>query len=202
MSRTKSVGRASKHVAGVLAQAQSNDSAIPSSVCKLIEQGRYGQACDALRALPRSPLVQQTLAVCSMRAGLLPQAISILRGMCLNPGTTVIRLEADDTLRINYATAILLAGMPSGALDILGDLKDRQAPAAVALKDAIANWIKSLSFWRRLDWTINRVDPHQAVVPLEFAPGVIPFALPRSQITRPDPVDPNGPNKTSPRLAA
>ncbi|XZE56463.1 hypothetical protein SH139x_002577 [Planctomycetaceae bacterium SH139] len=149
-------------------------SRINPQTCTLIHEQSYRQAYDALSLFPHSKVVAHARGFCALRAGLISEAVNIFRGICLNPGTTVVRFDTEDALRINYATAILLAGSPCGALDILFDVQNRQSAAVMAIENSIDGWAKQLSFWRWLDWKINRIDPPSACVPLAFAPGVMP----------------------------
>lgn len=175
---------------------------VPETAIKRIVDGDYASACEFLHTLPRSPIIEHTLGVCMMRAGRTAQAVKLFRGMCLHPGTTTIRSDADDILKTNYATAILLAGIPSGAMEILAEVKQQDHPAAVELRSAINRWAAGLPFWRRWDWKLNRIDPPHATVPIDGLPGEFPFVV----LTMPTaPVDPKGatkPQNRSPHLAA
>ncbi|MCS7470859.1 hypothetical protein NZK35_29750 [Stieleria sp. ICT_E10.1] len=153
---------------------------LPRSVFNQIRSGNYANACHSLRTLPPNQIHRICLGVCAMRTGKIDEAIQIFRCLSLNPGTTVVRGDADDVLLINYATALLLGNLPSGALDVLGELKDRDAPAAAEIRSAIDRWARGLSFWRRLDWKLNHIEPPNRVVPIDFAPGIFPIAIPPS----------------------
>ncbi|MDV6030752.1 MAG: hypothetical protein F9B45_11775 [Phycisphaera sp. RhM] len=148
---------------------------LPKSVFNQIRSGNYAAAYQSLRTLPPNHLHRSCLGVCAMRTGKIDEAIKIFRALSLCPGTTVVRVDADDVLRINYATALLLGNLPSGALDVLEELKDRDAPAAIQIRSAIDRWANGLSFWRRLDWKLNHIEPPNRSVPIDFAPGVFPI---------------------------
>ena len=113
----------------------------------------------------------------------------------LNPGTTTIRFDVDDLTKINFATALMLKGTPSGALDVLAELRTPEMLPAVRLRAAIIQWSKSLSWWRRWDWKFNRIDPPNARVPIDFEPGEFIFAVQRKSGDSPT-------NPTAPKLAA
>lgn len=87
-------------------------SIISPQIRTLIHEQSYRQAYDALSLLPHSKVVTHARGFCALRAGLISEAVNIFRGICLNPGTTVVRFDTEDAPRINYATAILLAGSP------------------------------------------------------------------------------------------
>jgi len=156
---------------------------IPPRVLKCIANGEYSQACDILEPLPRSMWTRNTLGVCAMRCGRLGQAVDVFRGLLLISGTTVIRLDAEDLLRVNFATALLLRGLTSGALEALSDVKDPTNAAAARVKDAIRQWSKSLPLLRRLDWRINGCAPANCCVTIDFEPGEFHFVVETTQTT-------------------
>tara|TARA_R110002073_G_scaffold7747_1_gene43631 strand:- start:80 stop:703 length:624 start_codon:yes stop_codon:yes gene_type:complete len=175
---------------------------LPAPILRLIELGRYAEASERLQKLPRSPLILETLGVCLMRSNQNALAVNLFRRLALNPGTTVIRMDASDGLRVNFATAILLHGSPSGALDILQDLQDRDCLPAVRMKAAIQRWAKGLSFWRRLDWKWNRIEPANTQVPIDFELGEFPFTIGQAKLASELPSDGKPPKRTAPKLAA
>ena len=150
--------------------------------------------------------------MCAMRFGDVDFALNLLRGLCLTPGTTIVRSETSDTLRLNFATALLLKGLPSGSLEILQDVRDHDSIPVRQVKDAIRGWEKGLSWLRWLDWKTSRIEPARTVVPIDFQPGVFPIGLPVQPVpVRPLPVrgdasvatDQSGrPNPTTPQQAA
>ena len=110
-----------------------------------------------------------------MRAGQYDEALRIYRALLLIPGSTQLRPETDDLCRVNFATALMLHGLPSGALDVLSELRAPRLPAAMMIREAIQKWSRSLPWWRRIDWKLNRVDPPGARVPIDFEPGEFTF---------------------------
>ncbi len=159
------------------ATAQPEGGGLPRPIFNQIRSGDYTAAYHSLRTLPPNYLHRSCLGVCAMRIGKNDEAIQIFRGLSLSPGTTMVRGDADDVLLINYSTALLLGNLPSGALDVLGELKDRNAPAADQIRSAINGWVRGLSFWRRLDWKLNHIEPRNCSVPIDFAPGVFPIPI-------------------------
>ncbi|QEF98970.1 hypothetical protein Mal15_30280 [Stieleria maiorica] len=156
---------------------------LPERIAQQIQNNHYVAAYDALRTLPRSPLNLSCLGVLAMRIGHAEEAIRVFRGMVLTPGTTICRSDAGDTLLINYATALLLGNLPSGALDVLGNLQNRDALPAVQIRSAIKRWASGLSFWRRWDWKLNHIEPPNCSVPIDFAPGIFPIAIQSHGVT-------------------
>ncbi|WP_404305566.1 tetratricopeptide repeat protein [Neorhodopirellula lusitana] len=151
---------------------------LPVAIIRSIEQRDYDKACDQLRTCPSSPLVAEALSVCLMRSGRVEEALNLLRTLVLNSSSTTLRPEATDSMLVNLATALMLKGIPSGAMETLSDVQDCNHPAAIQLRNAISNWCAGLSWWRRWDWKLNRIDPPNAIVPIDFEPGELTFALP------------------------
>ncbi|MCM2370266.1 tetratricopeptide repeat protein [Aporhodopirellula aestuarii] len=178
MSKTQKDKRSGRAVASTSANGTHENSVIPKRVISLISQENYVAAYDVIRALPRSPVTLQAMGVCAMRFGKAADAVNLFRSMAVSPGTTVLRSDIDDAVKINYATALMLAGLPSGALEILNELQDKSQPSAEKIRAAIKTWAAGLSFWRRLDWKLNGIDPPNSPVPIDFEPGVFPFVVP------------------------
>lgn len=172
---------------------------LPARVIESIQNQKYADACAALRALSPSPMVSETLSVCLMRSGRTEEALVILRSLALSPGTTTLRKTASDLTRLNFAMALTMKGLPSGGVEILSELRDRDSVPAVRLRGAISNWMDGLSFWRRLDWRLNRIDPPNTVVPLDFEPGVLPLTIEAGEMITDGPPTPP---LASPELAA
>nr|AKB95179.1 hypothetical protein [uncultured bacterium] len=192
------VTAATNHSATSPASSQS----LPDPARRLVANGEYAKAYDLLQTLPHSTYVRNAMAVCAIRSGRIDQAISIYRDLLLIPGTTILRKESPDLLKVNFAIAVLLKGLPSGALDILDEVKDPIQISAVRVKSAIRQWSNSLSFWRRWDWKINRIDPVGCQVPIELELGnfelgefyvAVQTSIPKTSVT---------PKPTAPKLAA
>ncbi|MEZ6090560.1 MAG: hypothetical protein R3C05_21580 [Pirellulaceae bacterium] len=98
--------------------------------------------------------------------------------MALLPGTAVFRPALEDVVRINYASALLMKGLPSGVLDALQHLQDKETIPARQLRQAIDRWAAGLPFWRRWDWKLGRTDPPNCRILIDFEPGIFPFVIP------------------------
>lgn len=135
-----------------------------------LDQGHPDKALDALNKMrDHSPPAANARAVCLMRLGHADQAVSIYRSMLLASGV-IIRENAPVTYVVNFATALLLAGNPAGAVATLDDLHQPDHPSAVRLRGAIARWRKSLGFKRRLLLAVTGDAPGEPVR-LDFPPG-------------------------------
>ena len=73
--------------------------------------------------------------------------------------------------RTNFATALLMSGHPAGCEEILADLVDKTHPSVQRLIKAIDQWVKSLTFWQKLNWWVGRIEPKDCHVRLDFVPG-------------------------------
>ncbi len=106
-----------------------------------------------------------------MREGKLDEAISVLRSLVMPPGCTWTRPEAPNVFKRNFATALLLAGHPSGCLELLAEMKDEQHPRVQQIRAAIKRWEKTLSFFQWLNWRTGWIEPENRPVLLDFIPG-------------------------------
>ncbi len=95
----------------------------------------------------------------------------VFRELLLNPGSTWMRPDLPTVYKANYATALLMAGHPSGCLEILGEINNGAHPSVERLREAIRRWEAGLSFWQRLNWRIGKIEPTGRPVQLAFAPG-------------------------------
>ncbi|OYP34158.1 hypothetical protein [Rhodopirellula sp. MGV] len=152
-------------------------SQLPSRVIQAIAAGDYATACDALQAMSCTPKQRDVLGVCFIRAGRFQSAVELYKSMCLLHNTTMLRPGIEDSVKINYATAVLLAGRPSGALEILADVVNHSNDEELVLRTAIKEWERSLSFWQRLDWRLNRIQPPNTCVTINGTLGMLPSGL-------------------------
>ncbi|QDS93732.1 hypothetical protein FF011L_25050 [Roseimaritima multifibrata] len=144
-------------------------------VARLVRQGEYTKAIDYLSALPKDPETSNAIAVCLLRDGQIDVALNRLRQLVTMPGSIVVRLNGNERHGRNFATALLMYGSPSGALDVLNDLRDQKDPRLCLLRQSINTWAKSLPFFRRLDWKVNRIEPQQCKIALDFEVGEFDF---------------------------
>ena len=205
MSARNKTNKYKKHQASnrktEVAQNTGNDAAVLNPTLQhakvMIQKGDYAGAANLLATAGHDPKVRNALGVCLMRSGKIDKAVDVYRSFVLNPGSVVERREASNSSKRNFATALLMKGFPSGALAVLAEIRDPDHPMAVRLHSAIRQWEKSLSWFRRLDWKLNGIEPSHCHVPLDFEPGEFDFEV---QVQRPD--QPNNPCKTSVELAA
>ncbi len=142
---------------------------------KLIKQDNYLGAANVLVTANRDPQVRNTLGVCLMRAGRAESAVELYRAFVLMPGTLRERPNICNAYKRNFATALFMRGLPSGALAVLKDIREPDHPRAIQLYGAIKEWEKSLPWYRRLDWILNGTEPANCTISLEFEPGEFDF---------------------------
>lgn len=131
----------------------------------------YAKLAAKLSASDRSPQTLSRLGVCHLRLGNASEAVRIYRGLVLQPGCTWERTDIPPVYRLNYATALLLAGQPAGCIEVLQSKTLADHPRALELKAAIKRWERSLGFFKRWDWRLNGVTPKDCHIELDFEPG-------------------------------
>ncbi|TVP96980.1 MAG: tetratricopeptide repeat protein [Planctomycetaceae bacterium] len=162
-----------------LATGQDADSSLsvvgqtgPSAKAKACDRNRdYAAMIAKLKAGGRDAWSMDALGVCHLRTGEVAEALRIFRSLVLKPGCTWERSDVPLRYRRNFATALLMAGIPSGCREVLSALPDQSDPRTRQLLAAIARWERSLSFFKRWDFRINKIEPKGCTVPIDFEPG-------------------------------
>lgn len=167
----------------------------------LIQRNDYAAAANLLSSAGRDLHIRNALGVCFMRMGKVDEAVNLFRSFVLIPGTTTERPEISNACKRNFATALLMKGMPSGTVSVLVDTQDIEHPMAVRIFAAIKQWEKTLSWFRRMDWKLCNCEPGNCHVPLDFEPGEFDIEV---QPTRPVPPVDRAVNRavSVPKLAA
>ncbi len=131
----------------------------------------YRRMAAKLVAAGRDPSTLNALGVCHMRLANVAEAVRIYRGLALQPGCIWERAGIPTVYKRNFATALLLAGLPGGCLSVLHALNEPKQPRTRELLAAIKTWEQSLPFFQRWDWRLNWVTPKNCSVPISFEPG-------------------------------
>jgi hypothetical protein len=131
----------------------------------------------------RSLSNQNIRGVNFLREGNIDEAVCILRSLVLPPGCTWTRPDAPNLFKRNFATALLLAGHPSGCLELLAEMRDEQNPRVQQLRAAIKRWEKTLSFVQWVNWRTGWIEPDNRPVAIDFVPGELEGELPRTEAT-------------------
>lgn len=166
----------------------------------LIQKGDYVGTAKLLAAADRHPQVRNALGICLMRTGRIDNAVDVYRAFVLTPGTLLERADVCDMYKRNFATALLIKGLPSGALTVLKGTGEPDHPMATRLYAAIKQWERSLSWLRRLDWKFNSIEPANCTIPLGFEPGEFDFDVKIQPPFTPEKTDSNEANATASKL--
>ncbi len=145
---------------------------------RLAAAGQYEEALRALGSGGKSPQVQNARGVCLLRLGRANDAASLFRSLVMLSGCTWMRPDIPTVYKVNWATALLLAGHPGGCLEALDEINDETFPAVPKLRAAIKAWTRTLSFWQRLNWWMGRIEPNGRPVAIDFVPGNFDFDMP------------------------
>lgn len=165
--------------------------------CTLINKDDYIGAANLLAAAGRDPQTRNAQAVCLMRAGRFDAAVDVYRSFILVQGSLLERKDVSNAYKRNFATALLMKGLPSGALAVLKATGEPNHPMAIQLYGAIKRWEKSLSWLKRMDWKFNAIEPRKCIVPMDFEPGEFDFYVERQR-----PAKPETPANADPKVAA
>ncbi|MCA9145604.1 MAG: hypothetical protein H6823_06850 [Planctomycetaceae bacterium] len=142
------------------------------NIVGLIAKGDYENAYGLLKHEgSREPLMVNAKGVCLLRLGRYVEAADLFRNMVLAPGCMWIRKESPTCYKLNFATALLLAGHPSGCRDILAEINDDTNPTVIALRDTIKRWVSGLSFWQKVNWWTGKIEPANCRPTIDFPPG-------------------------------
>jgi len=152
-------------------QASPTDGAVSQRVKRLIARGEYRDAVDLLRTGGYRGDQRDALGVCLMRLGEVEQAVQLYRHLVLMPGSILERAGTKDSYKRNFATALLMKGLPSGTLSLLHGTSEPDHPAALRIRSAIRNWQRTLPLWRKLEWRLGGIEPPNCRIPLDFEPG-------------------------------
>jgi hypothetical protein len=131
----------------------------------------YAAMIAKLKAGGRDAWSMDSLGVCYLRTGEVAEALRIYRSLVLKPGCTWERNDVPLRYRRNFATALLMSGIPSGCREVLRALPDQSDLRTRQLFAAIERWERSLSFFKRWDFRLNGIEPNGCVVPIDFEPG-------------------------------
>lgn len=144
--------------------------ALPTAL-GLVQKGDYQAAANILRSAGRDIPTRNALGVCLLRLRQVEEALDTFRAFVLSPDSVSERPEVGNACKRNFATALLLSGSPSGAREVLIASNELDHEMAIKIMDAIHAWERRLSWWRWLDWKINRIEPKNCVVTIDFEPG-------------------------------
>jgi hypothetical protein len=134
-------------------------------------KGKYQQALEAIPVDSREEELRNNRAVCLIRMHQFEWAIPILKELVISSHISMTRDNVPEYIKANYAVALFYGGLPGGANDMMTELSDSKLPAVGQLRSLMAQWTKSLGFWKRLDWKINGIAPKQRPLPPDLPLG-------------------------------
>ncbi|MFN3152940.1 tetratricopeptide repeat protein [Bremerella sp.] len=153
----------------------------------LIQQKKYALAIDQLHPAGHDVVLKNAKGVCLLRLGHYAAAVNLYRELVFKPGCVWVRPDVPTVYKVNFATALLLAGNLEGGTSILGQAMDENHPGVKRLRACIGQWKRRFSFWQRLVWMCGYGDEAQAVVPLDFELGLFEDGVIEEFVTVPAP---------------
>jgi Flp pilus assembly protein TadD len=140
-------------------------------IYKLIDDNQCQEALQMItRIKSRTDPVLNAQGVCLMRLGQIKDAVRVLRALAFN-GLPAIPSERPAVIQANYATALLLAGDNTQAIDILRHLDESQTPYVAKIKHTVKNMKKGLGLGGRILWAMTLYPKTQ--IQLDDAPGAL-----------------------------
>jgi hypothetical protein len=120
------------------------------NIRKLIDENNIEKAMEILNhSADKSIWFQNARAVCLMRMNLPEKAVKILTPIVYPGNCVAVDSHVPDKIKLNLATAMLLAGNIGGAM-ILVEENSQDCPSREKLKAIIKKWKQSQSLWTRL----------------------------------------------------
>ncbi len=151
-----------------------NKQKTPSPIEHIRELLNQNRPADAMKFIDHlgqdTPVMENARGVCLMRLGKIEKAAAILRN-ALFQGQICIPTNAPVLYRMNFATVMLLSNQKDAAFPILKQIDAKEHPEAAKLKEAVQQWVKSLSFFERCRYHIGFY-PKKPVT-LDFPPGEV-----------------------------
>ncbi|MEX1039388.1 MAG: hypothetical protein WDZ51_02075 [Pirellulaceae bacterium] len=111
--------------------------------------------------------------VCLMRLGRFEPAVSLYRGLVVDPGAGWARPGTPTVYKVNFATAQFLAGRFQAGAELLTEAQDEHHPAVIRLRTCLRRWEKGLNWWQWINWRFGGSHPEGAQFPFDFLPGVL-----------------------------
>ena len=129
----------------------------------------------ALELLQRSRDISSTVenarAVCLMRLGQSTDALNMLRPLVLERTGITVKTDASDTLKANFAAALLLDNNVPGCQAMLSEVADQDHPEVRKITAAVARWKRELGIVGRFLTAIGIVSRKPVI--LDLPPGSI-----------------------------
>jgi Flp pilus assembly protein TadD len=148
-----------------------NTQNISTQIHTLLDNNQVQEAMQLItRTKSQTDPMLNAQGVCLMRMGQTKDAVKALRSLAFN-GLPAIPSERPAVIQANYATALLLFGDNTQAIDIIRRLDETQQPYVAKLKQTIKNVRKDLGLWGRFLWAMTLYP--KAQIQLDYAPGAL-----------------------------
>ena len=151
--------------------AQSPSGILISRVAELLDQGKPGEALEAIgRSRQSAPQVDNARAVCLLRLNRPEEAVKVLRNILFPRGS----INMDETLplafRLNFATGMMMTAHVAAAKELLTTVpREQESPMLLKLLEAVRQWKRRLpAGWKLL--ALMGIYPGKPVE-LDFPPG-------------------------------
>jgi hypothetical protein len=119
----------------------------------LLAAGRAKEAFQVLNSRGLSGVqFQNARAVCLLRLNDPAAAVAALRTLVMEPGALAMRADVPILFQINFATALAMSGNVLGAVRIMNGIEQPDDPRLQELRQAVAQWEKTLTFWEWIQW--------------------------------------------------
>ena len=137
-----------------------------------LQDGNPKRALEVItRARLNSPWLTNAAAVCQLRQGNYPAAMTSFRSLVIGKGGIMLRDDVPIVFKTNFALSLFLVDNLDGATTLLNELRKEQHPAVAQLRMAFQHWKQNLSAWDRLKWKVGGIQP--ARIMFDFPLGVL-----------------------------
>jgi hypothetical protein len=141
--------------------------AVFHQVEKLLQARQPKQALDLLaRSQVHSEWARNATGVCLLRLGQTDRAVDIFRNLVISGGL-FLRRDVPTAWKVNFATALLMAGHIGGCVGVLKEIPEQHHPGVWRLRAALDRWHERLSIWGKIRWLLGG----QPAGPVELLPG-------------------------------
>lgn len=147
------------------------EAGVRNRIIAAIADQQYPVAAGLLRSQGFDPKIRNDLGVCLLRCGKIDEALEVFRAFVLESGGVYERNQATDIARRNFATTLLLKGLPQGAESVLDRTVEQQHESCLRLRIVIQTWVDSLGWFHWLNWKVNRVAAPWTQIEISFVPG-------------------------------
>ncbi|WP_145080882.1 hypothetical protein [Aureliella helgolandensis] len=152
------------------------------SIKQLTDRGEYKLALERLSKSTSDHESMNCRGVCLLRMREFSKAIGPLRLIALNASTFRVHDEVAKHIKLNFALALFFGGEAAGGLETLSQIDGTESdPSAMMMRQQARQWSSSMSWFRRLDWYLNRIAPKQGPIAPDEPVGRFVWDLDRTE---------------------